>query len=78
MKFVMNSLDLVPPGGWRWKCPIHGTAFQADIFIELLIKVTGYLRANRMELPKDPVAWLQDSICRQHKWGPETCRSVGD
>jgi hypothetical protein len=76
MRYVLNSLETVPPGGWRWQCPIHGTRFKADYFPELLEKVVGYRSANKMELPQNPAAWLQDEICRQHGWGPETCRLV--
>lgn len=78
MRYVLNSLELVPPGGWRWKCPTHGVVFKADFFPELLEKVTGYQRANRMELPENPAAWLQNQVCRQGGWGPETCRLLED
>lgn len=78
MKFVLNSLQVVPPGGWRWKCSKFGTKFEAKFFPELLEKVIGYKRANRMALPENPAEWLQDELCRQHGWGPETCRSVED
>lgn len=78
MRYVLNSLEKVPPGGWRWQCPIHGTRFKADFFPELLGKVTGYLSANKMEMPRDLVEWLQNELCCQHGWGSETCRLVED
>ena len=76
MRYVLNSLELVPPGGWRWHCKTHDVLLKADFFPELLEKVAGYQRANRMELPENPAAWLQDQICRQRAYGPETCRPV--
>ena len=75
-KYMLNSLGVVPPGGWRWKCPLHGTEFKAENFPQLWEKVGGYLKANRMEMPEDPVVWLQDATCRQNDWGPETCYTV--
>ena len=78
MKYVLKSVDNVPPGGWRWRCPTHGVTVNADFFPELLRKVTNYQRANKMEVADDPIAWLQDATCRQNEWGPETCRPVAD
>lgn len=66
----------MPPGGWRWKCPLHGVAFKAEFFPELLEKVVGYLEANKMQVPLDPSGWLQNAMCAQNRWGPETCRPV--
>lgn len=76
MRYVLNSIETVPPGGWRWKCPTHGIVFRADFFPQLLEKVVSYLHANKMKLPENPAAWLQDATCTQNRWGPETCRTV--
>jgi hypothetical protein len=75
MRYVLNSLMVEPPGGWRWKCSVHGVTFKGEFFPELLEKVTGYLVANKMGMPKNLAAWLQDEMCRQNGWGPETCHS---
>ena len=73
---VLNDLMVVPPGGWRWTCQLHGTRLKADTFGMLLAKVNGYLRANDIEVSGDRVAWLQSDLCIQHGWGPETCHEV--
>lgn len=72
----MNSLNVTPPGGWRWKCPIHGVSLKADFFDDLLVKVIGYLRANKLTLHEDMVAGLQDDMCKQNGWGEPVCRQV--
>jgi hypothetical protein len=72
----LNDLMLVPPGGWRWTCAKHGTKLQAGVFYDLLLKVNGYLRANDIQVHGDRVAWLQNELCEQHGWGPETCSEV--
>jgi len=50
------------------------TRLTGVFYPELLEKVLGYLRANRLEIPEDPSAWLQDEMCNQNAWGEETCR----
>ena len=67
---------LIPPGGWRWTCERHGIKFKADFYPELLAKVMNYLKANKMEVQGSPDAWLQDCMCNQNHWGPETCREI--
>lgn len=73
MGYVLRSLQVEPPGGWRWKCPIYGASFTAFFFADLSKKVKGYLTANRIHTPKDFDAWLQDDLCRRNLWGPEIC-----
>ena len=67
---------LVPPGGWRWACPLHGAKFKADFYPELRGKVAEYIKANRLGPPSNLDAWLQDCMCNQNGWGPEVCREV--
>jgi hypothetical protein len=74
--FKLNSLDLDPPGGWRWHCDVHDLTLRASTFTDLLFKVNSYLRANGIVVDGDRVAWLQDAMCRQHGWGKETCTEV--
>lgn len=69
-------MTLIPPGGYRWYCRKHGVRFKADFFPELLEKVRGYLVANHIEMPEDLSGYLQDEMCDQNEWGPETCRIV--
>ena len=49
----LNNLDLDPLGGWRWKCEVNELTLKAGLFIELLLKVNSYLRANGIPLPGD-------------------------
>ena len=76
MRFALNDLGVVPPEGWRWKCPAHGVRFREKFFPDLLKVVMGYLSANKMPLPVNPEAWLQNKLCVQNGWGPSTCRLV--
>lgn len=71
--FKLNSLDLDPPGGWRWKCEVNELTLRDESFADLLFKVNSYLKANRIEVHGDRAAWLQDVMCRQNGWGKETC-----
>lgn len=54
----------------------HDVTFTAEHFPQLLGKVISYHSANRMKLPEDPVSWLQNVLCIQNGWGPETCQLV--
>jgi hypothetical protein len=76
MSYRLGDLDLIPPGGWRWTCEKHGTKLKGDTFLELLLKVNAYLRANGIEVQGDRVAWLQNELCIQNGWGEPTCRWV--
>lgn len=66
----------MPPGGWRWKCPVHGVVFKADVFPELLAKVFVYKKANKLGIPGDMAAGLQDDMCRQNGWDASVYRVV--
>lgn len=72
----LKNLMLVPPGGWKWTCPRHGTKFKANFYPELRDAVRGYLVANRMGLPDNLDGWLQDCMCNQNGWGEETFQEV--
>jgi len=72
----LRDVNFIPPGGYRWYCRMHGVRFKAEFYPELLQKVRGYMVANRMEIPEDLPGYLQNEMCEQNGWGPETCRSV--
>jgi hypothetical protein len=72
----LNDLMVIPPGGWRWYCKVHGVRFKADFFPELVEKVKGYYEANHLEMPEDFPGYLQDEMCEQNGWGEGTCRSI--
>jgi hypothetical protein len=72
----LRDVTLIPPGGFRWKCGLHGVRIKADFFPELLENVRAYMLANHMEMPVDLSGYLQDELCEQNGWGDGTCHSV--
>jgi hypothetical protein len=50
--------------------------FTATNFIELMNKVRAYRKANKLWIPNHFVAWLENDLCQQGKWGPETCHEI--
>ena len=67
-KFKLTSTDLMPPGGWKWRCGEHGAVLEAPFFNELLFKVNGYLRANGIPVEGSKIDWLKDQLCQQNDW----------
>jgi hypothetical protein len=60
---VINQVD-VPRGGWRYLVPDTNTVIQAGSINELKQRVRQHMAANRIEIPPDIDAWIEDGGCR--------------
>ena len=57
----LATLDIWPPGGWRYTQPETGCSFQSDTFLGLVAKVMEHRQSNNLNAG-DPDSEIQEQI----------------
>lgn len=74
--FEIPNVRDAPHGRWRYTHPISGHIFDHYDYSTIEREVIAHNKGNGYEMPPDWREVFQDAMCKENKWGKETCRRI--